>query len=176
MAEQRLVRQFLEHRDSILGFIFVLTRELDIAEEIFQDVAAVILEEDRRDTKVTNFKPWAREIARRRVANYFRQRNKRKTVEQPSESILELIAQSFDENDAAVEDHRLRMQALLGCVERLPARGRQMIEGFYGRRMSVKDLAAELDWREPSVRVALTRARKALGDCIQSRLNRSELD
>ena len=48
MAPEQLVKQFLDHRDVILGFILALTRDHAVAEEIFQDVAMVILEEARR--------------------------------------------------------------------------------------------------------------------------------
>lgn len=60
MAQGQLVKQLLENRDVILGFVFALTRDDDAAEEIFQDVAMAIVEEDHRGTNVVNFMSWTR--------------------------------------------------------------------------------------------------------------------
>jgi RNA polymerase sigma-70 factor (ECF subfamily) len=169
-----LIKQLLENRDLILGFIFALTRNYDLSEEIFQDVAMAIVEEDRQGTQVLNFMAWAREIGRRRVAEYFRKRLRREAIEQPSVSLAEVIAQGFAENETVLENHRLRLHALLECVQRLSGRSRQLIEGFYERRMSLRDLAAVLGWQENSVKVALSRAHKVLADCVNTRLGTQE--
>ncbi len=174
MAQGRLIKQLLEYRDGILGFILALTHDLDVAEEIFQNVAMAIVEEDRRATKVTNFIAWAREVARRRVADYFKQRSRREAVEQPSEALVDVISQAFAENESTVEDHRLRLQALTDCVKKLPGKSREMVEGFYSRQLPLKQLAAEMNWQESSLRVALSRARKTLADCVNTRLSRRE--
>lgn len=174
MAQDQLVKDFLEHRDTLLGFIFALTRDYNLSEDIFQEVATVILEEARKATTVTNFMAWAREVARRRVADYYKKRARREGVEQPLEPLAEVIGQAFEENEAALENQRLRFQYLLECMKRLTGRSREAIEGFYGRRMSVKDLAASMSWQENSVKVALSRARKVLADCINTRLSAQE--
>ncbi len=174
MAQDQLVKQFLDNRDTILGFIFALTRDYAVAEEIFQDVAIVILEEARRETAVVNYLAWSREIARRRVAEYYRKRGRRHAIEQTSDALTDVIGQAFGENEAVREDHQLRMQYLLECVQRLQGRSRELIEGFYNQRKSIRDLAAALAWQENSVKVALSRTRKVLADCINSRQRKQE--
>jgi RNA polymerase sigma-70 factor (ECF subfamily) len=174
MAEGRLVRQFLENRDAILGFLFALIRDPDASEEVFQDLAMVVMDEDRRGTAVVHFHAWVREVARRRVADYFRKRARRQALEQPADDLVDVVSQAFAENEAIQERQRLRLQALLECVERLSGRSREVIEGYYGRRLSLKDLAAEMAWQVNSVKVALSRARKALADCVNTRLSLRE--
>lgn len=174
MAQEPLVKQFLENRDAILGFIFALTRDYDVSEEIFQEVAMVILKEAERATVVVNFLAWGREVARRHVADYYKKRARRDLIEQPAGSMEEIIAQAFEENEAALENQRLRFQCLMECVQRLSGQSREVIEGFYGRRMSLRELATKLTWKEDSVKVALSRARKALADCIKGRLRMQE--
>jgi RNA polymerase sigma-70 factor (ECF subfamily) len=170
MDQGELVKRFLENRDVILSFIFALTRNYDAAEEIFQNVAVAILQEADRATNVGNFLGWAREVARHRVADYYRQQARRTAMEQPSGVMIEVIAQAFAENEIAAEANHLRMKSLLECLERLTGRSREVIEGFYRDRKSIKDLAANLEWKDSSVKVALSRARKILADCIQMRL------
>jgi DNA-directed RNA polymerase specialized sigma24 family protein len=49
-----------------------------------------------------------------------------------------------------------------------------VIEGFYRERKSLKQLAAALEWKENSVKVALSRARKLLADCVHMKLRVQE--
>lgn len=170
MDQGNLVKRFLENRDAILGFIHALTRDYDVAEEIFQDVAVTILQESGRPTSVENFLGWAREVARHRVADYYRQHARRSSLVQPSGAMIEAVALAFAENEVGPQANQLRMKSLLECLERLSGRARDVIEGFYRDRKSIKDLAAGLEWKEGSVKVALSRARKLLADCIQVKL------
>jgi RNA polymerase sigma factor (sigma-70 family) len=170
MSQQELVRRFLEHRDVILGFIYALTLDYDVAEEVFQNVAVSILQEATKPADIGNFQGWAREVARHRVADYYRQHARRQAMEPPSGSMVDVLAQAFGENEITPQANQARMKSLLDCLQRLTGRSRDVIEGFYRDRKSLKDLAAGLSWQENSVKVALSRARKMLADCIEVRL------
>jgi RNA polymerase sigma-70 factor (ECF subfamily) len=170
MADPVLVRQFLEQRDVILGFILALTRDYDTAEEVLQEVALVILDEANKGTVASHFPSWAQGIARRRVADHYRKRNRRHAVEQVSGAMTEVVCQAFAENEELLDRHQDRMKALMQCLTRLTGRSRDVIVGFYQQRLSIQQLAETLAWQANSVKVALTRARKLLADCIQVRL------
>jgi RNA polymerase sigma-70 factor (ECF subfamily) len=170
MAEGDLVNQFLENRDPILGFIVALTRDYDVAEEIFQEVAKVILEEAKKSISVSHFMPWAREIARRRVSEFYRKQTRRHAVEKAAPSMEEVICQAFTENEKTLEISHLRMKALMDCLRALPDRSRKLVEGFYRQGQSIRDLAGNRGWTEPSVKNALWRTRKALAECIRNKL------
>jgi RNA polymerase sigma-70 factor (ECF subfamily) len=170
MSKEELVKRFLENRDALMGFVFALTRDFDVAEEIFQTVAVSILGEADRSTAVKNFMGWAREIARHRVADYYRQNARRSAVERLSGTMIEAISQTFEESEIAPQVSQLRMKSLLECLGRLTGRSRDVIEGFYRQRKSVRDLATSLSWKENSVKVALSRARKVLADCVEVKL------
>lgn len=169
-TQPTLVKQFLEHRDALLAFIIGLTRDHDVAEEVFQDAAQVILQESGRGTPVIHFLPWAREVARRRVAEHYRKQSKLRAVEQPSPALAEIVDQAFAENERVLEDHRLRLKYLDECRERLSGRGREVVAGFYGEHKSIRQIAAAIGWGENSVKVALSRARRLLADCVRQKL------
>jgi len=175
MVAAPLVKQLLQHRGVLLGFIYALTRDYDAAEEIFQEVAVAILEEARKETDVAHFLAWAREIARRRVREFFRKGAKERAVQPLSEALEEAISQAFAENERALENQQQRWQYLQECLERLAGRSREVIEGFYHGRKSIRELAAALAWQENSVKVALSRTRKVLADCIQVKLHRQQM-
>lgn len=170
MAQSQLVNELLENRDAILGFIMVLTRDYAVAEEIFQEVAKAILEEANQGHAVGHFMPWAREIARRRISEFYRKNAKRQQIERISPSMEEVVCQAFAENERTLETSHLRLKALLECLEGLSGRNREAIEGFYRNRKSVRDIAGALGWTEQSVKNALWRSRKALAECIRVKL------
>ena len=170
MSDPMLVKQFLAERDVILGFVLALTRDYDVAEEILQELALVILEEANKQTAVGHFRSWAQGIARRRVADSYRKRNRRHAIEQLSGSMTDVVCQAFAENEELLDRHQDRMKALMRCLTRLTGRSRDVIVGFYQQRQSIQQLAEALAWQANSVKVALSRARKLLADCIQVRL------
>jgi RNA polymerase sigma-70 factor (ECF subfamily) len=174
MNSEELIRCFLEKRDTIMAFILALTRNHDAAEEIFQNVAVAVLREANRDVSVANFSGWVAEVARHRVADYYRQSSRRLAREQPCGTMTDLIAQAFRETEEAPVTDQLRMQFLQECLQKLTGRSREVIEGFYGSRQSLKQLASNLEWKEASIKVALCRARKVLGDCVEAKLQAEE--
>ena len=170
MDQPQLVKQLLEHRDLILGFICGLTRDYTTAEEIFQETALAIVEEARKEPAISNFLAWAREIARRRVADYFRKKVRRQGVEQLSGSMTEMVELAFAENELSADGQQTRMEYLLECLKQLTGRSREVIVRFYQQHQNLKAIAAELNWQPDSVKVALSRARKILADCVQGKI------
>ena len=65
MSQPKLAVDLLKNRQSLLGFVFALTRDQVVAEEIFQEVALAILNEGSAGKEVDPFMPWAREVGRR---------------------------------------------------------------------------------------------------------------
>jgi RNA polymerase sigma-70 factor (ECF subfamily) len=170
MAQSQLVNELLENRDAMLGFIMALTRDHAVAEEIFQDVAKAILEEANQGRAVAQFMPWAREIARRRVSEFYRRNAQRRQIESISPSMEEVVCQAFAENEKTLEASQARLQALLECLEGLSGPNRQAVEGLYRQRKSVRDIAGALGWSEQSVKNALWRSRKTLAECIRRKV------
>jgi RNA polymerase sigma-70 factor (ECF subfamily) len=173
VASSDLVRTFLEQRDGLFGFVLALTRDREAAEEIFQDVGLAIVEEAGRGTRVERFLPWAHELARRRVAEYYRKTSRRRTLEH-SESLDEALAQAFEENAPDPLDQRLRQESLEACLEELSPAQRELIEGRYRDRASARSLSQALGWTEGSVKVTLWRVRRELGRCIEEKMGGRE--
>ncbi len=162
-----LVKLFLENRDAILGFIIALTRDYATAEDVFQEVALAVMDQAAKEPQINNFMPWVREIARRKVGEHYRKSARQNGVERASGSMADIIAQAFAENEVSGEENLLRMSYLRACIGKLSTRSQQLIEAFYGNEKPVRDIAKSISWTEESVRVALTRSRKALAECVR---------
>src|SRR5262245_27554033 len=173
MTQPDLVREFLEYRDVLLGFIYSLTRDPDAAEEVLQNVGLAVVAEANRGTTVDDFRRWVREIASHRAADYYRDRARTRNLPVPSKSMIAVVCQSYAEQEIDLEGGRLRQKYLLDCLKNISGRAREAIERRYRDRMSPSAIAAAMRWQTSSVAVALSRARRALFGCIQSKLRQA---
>jgi RNA polymerase sigma-70 factor, ECF subfamily len=175
MQQPKLTLDFLQNRQALLGFIFALTRDQHVAEEVFQEVALAILGEASAGKTVDPFLPWAREVARRRVVEYYRKSSRRSAPAPLTESMVELIGVSFGENEEAPEKDSERLSSLRQCIAQLSARARQVLQLRYNTQLGIGEIAESVDWQTGSVKVLLSRTRKVLADCIRAKLAASEV-
>lgn len=175
MDQPSVVKLLLEHREGLFAFVLALTRDYDLAEEVFQEVGVAILEEAGKGEAVRDFLPWARTIARHRLADVLRRKEAAGRLRvRVSERMGELVQQAFDETLAQQEVLQRRLRYLGECVRKLPGRMRELVERRYGRGESIGEIAAGLAWERGSVKVGLSRARKALGECMERRVRDEE--
>lgn len=166
-AHSEVVKLLIEHRSELFAFIFAALRDHHAAEEVMQNVAVVVCDKAKQFQKGSNFRAWAREIARRQVLQYIRESSRVPRAVAPAE--IELLANAFQEaeRDGLLED---RAEALQACLEGLSMRLSELIRLRYEGRLSLGQLAKRMGLQPESARKALYRARIALRKCIDSRL------
>ena len=71
------------------------------------------------------------------------------------------------------ESFKEREQALEKCIAKLPSKLRDLLWRRYSRRQSSDDMAEALGMTSNAVRVALSKARVGLRDCINLQLKRT---
>jgi RNA polymerase sigma-70 factor (ECF subfamily) len=174
MESSDLARQFVQHRDMLYGYVFALTRDHDLAEDILQDVGVSILTEAKRGRNPNTFVPWARGLARHRVADHYRRLASRRRHEMPFEAFADAVDLAFAEHAPSPENNEQQLQFLRECLDELTARVRTIIDLRYASRQSVGEIAASLSWTPTSIKVALSRARRTLADCVGRKLRREE--
>jgi RNA polymerase sigma-70 factor (ECF subfamily) len=104
---------------------------------------------------------WMCTIARFEIMNHIRQAHR---AEQMFEaSIIEQIADCHAEHAEQLE---ARHEALKGCLQRLPARQRDLLSLRYWRGLSIKEIAAWFGQEAGATHAALSRIRKGLERCI----------
>jgi len=166
MQHHLLVKQLLQRRRLVFGFIYALTRDVEATEEIFQDVSLAVLEESARETEVPRFLAWVCQVARHRVSDYYRKRSQQEPV---SSHMAEAVALVFEHNEESPEEAARRIRGLLECVENLPARQREIIELRYRHRKPIGQVASNVGWKADAVKVALAKIRKSLLECLRGK-------
>ena len=131
--------------------------------DVLQETNVVLWKKQAEFQPGTNFDAWAFTVARFQVLAWLRDR-KREPLDVMTPELCELMAA-----EAAVEtaDFDGRLVALQKCREQLPERGRRLVELYYERGRSVKQVGDDLKMGAEAVKQALFRLRRLLQDCIE---------
>lgn len=175
MRSEELLREFVKHREALFGYVLALTADRDVADDVLQEIGVAILSEAERDKQPDDFAQWLRGIARHRVADHYRRTATRERRETRFEDFADVVDRAFDEHAAAERETAYRLEFLEGCLDELTERVRAMVDGRYRLGKSVETIAEEIRWTPGSVKVALSRARRLLFECVgrKSRLQES---
>jgi RNA polymerase sigma-70 factor (ECF subfamily) len=87
--------------------------------------------------------------------------------------LLDLVEQALEENQDRLADRR---QALMECIDRLPEQSRQLLQLKYDQGLSFGAMADRLKRSLDSLKMALSRVRRALLECAERRLRFLGLD
>lgn len=165
-CEPDVLQLFVRHQPRIKGFILALLPDFAAAEDVLQETFLVVRQKAGEFEPGTNFLAWALRIARFQVMKA--QAARRRQEERFSDEVLEALADSAPLEPAVWDERRLAL--LPGCLERLAPQARRMVELCYRDEHGPREIARRLDWTPAAVSVALSRARKALRECIERQL------
>ena len=154
---------FVRHENSIRAFVRSLQPSLSDADDVMQETFLTISRKAATFEPGTNFLAWACGIARLKVLENFRQRKRANVLSEAAIIALTEDApspQSLSEQEGALD----------GCLEKLTPKVRDLLWRRYSRRQSSTEMAEAAGMTSTAVRVALTKARKALRDCINTQI------
>ncbi len=165
-ATEEVQLLFVRHGNSIRAFVRALQPSLSDAGDVMQETFLTVSRKASTFEPGTNFVAWACGIARLKVLENFRQRKRANVL---SESAISALAE-----DAPSPKSLSEMEdALEGCLDRLTPKVRDLLWRRYSRRQSSTEMAEAAGMTATAVRVALSKARVALRDCINSQLQQA---
>ncbi len=173
MAEQTDFNSFLstvENRSKIMAVIVAMVRDFDLAEDLFQQTVLEILRGAGRFDAERDFLPWACGVARNVVRRHWRtaQRQPALATQELLDSLAELALDEQDEDIWQAE-----RAALNRCLDKLPARMRQLFLLRYGHNHKADALARLAEFTPGSMRTTLARLRLKLRQCINAEVEQS---
>ncbi|MBB3206169.1 RNA polymerase sigma-70 factor (ECF subfamily) [Rhodopirellula rubra] len=164
---EHVARLLIKHRSSLLAFIFAVMRDFDAAEDTLQDVSVAIWENADTFELGSNFGAWARSIARRRIAAYWRTRSR--SGQTLSDEQIDQLVDGFEQLQSANEPEP-RKRALVECLGHLSPLLTRLIHLRYSKQLSLADVAESVGQPTETIRKALYRGRTALRECIERKL------
>lgn len=169
-ARQRLTRLWREVEPSVQAYVFTAVRSAHDAEDVVQQVALTVARRFDEYDGARPFVAWALWLAKARVIDHYRRQGREKLVF--SEALLEQLAEALVQRQPM---RSARQEALERCIEKLPAKSRQMLELRYEDEASMERVAEAVQSTTASVRVMLFRIRNLLAECVGSELSREAL-
>jgi len=156
-------RLLMAERRRILGFIQVLVQDRSAAEDVLQDVSAVLWTKFDQFELGTDFAAWAMCVARLTVLNW-----RRKQAKLPVNLCDETLRLLADEAVAAlsVPDDE-RRESLQECLRRLSQNQRELLRAHYEHGEAVVSIARTAQRTTRSIYLRLEKIHAALLDCMQ---------
>jgi RNA polymerase sigma-70 factor (ECF subfamily) len=161
----RVQQLFVKHQLALRAFILSLEPNFTDAEDLLQEVFLVITRKANEFQEGTNFFAWGCTIARFKLMELLRRRAKSQAL---SEEVIEALCAVEPEHQ--FDDSRLVI--LQGCLEQLAPKARQMMYLRYYGEHSPAQIARLVSWTPNAVRVALSRARTVLQECLERRMRK----
>ena len=145
----------------LYGYIHSLVRDLNDADDLFQQTTLVLWKKFGEFDPQGNFFAWACGIARFEIANFLRGRCRQRLYFSDELNLLLIEAQT--EASEELEDRRATLAA---CIEALRQRDRELLVECYGDVATVPQVADRRGRSPQSVYNSLRRIRRALFECV----------
>lgn len=173
ISEKQLVQQYIKgdelalerllamHKDKVFGYIIKLVKDLDLAEDIFQDTFIKVIRTLKSGAynEEGKFLPWVMRIAHNLVIDHFRKAKRMQMVHSTEEYN---VFDTIKNDDLTVEDKLFDDQVkqdLTKLIEYLPDDQKSVLKMRLYQQMSFKEIAEDTN---VSINTALGRMRYAL--------------
>jgi RNA polymerase sigma-70 factor, ECF subfamily len=172
MIEQHSHDQFmgllLRHQGQLFGYIFAAVHNLHDAEELYQETSLILWRKFASFEPGSEFARWACRTAKYEILRF--QRDRRRSPLCLSDKVLSELAEiHIARGDEAMQRHQ---EILAECVDELPPADHQIVDLCYGGQDNIKQVAAKLQRAPKTLYNAVSRIRRALFDCVRSKLTR----
>lgn len=176
MTEQEkieyLLKAYYAKQDQFRGYVFAATKDYHATEEILQSVAIVVAQKAGVFDMDRELMPWLMGIARNKIKHWFYHHGKqvRNVQFEVLENCLVHHAGPFEKDEVTP-----RQEALMQCLNRLPARQKKILELRYVGGKDCAFVAQELGRSIQSIYSILKRVKVELRKCIERRTAELEI-
>lgn len=162
---ERLLKHFVEEDALLRAYVYAVTRSHSDADDILQEVWRTLLVKIDQYDDSRPFRPWAMGVARLQVLKWRQARGRSREISSPE--VLDLLAATAEEHADEID---VRLSFLEACMGRLTVACRNIMEMKYLHGMHIADIATRVGRNVAAVEMTLVRARRALRECIDQRM------
>ncbi|MFI4861600.1 MAG: sigma-70 family RNA polymerase sigma factor [Phycisphaerales bacterium JB063] len=168
MDQKQLVTCLMRDRAKLFAFIWAIVHDEHLAEDVLQDVSALVLEKRDEIESESHLLGWMRRAARFRAFKALDKRGKRPLS--LDEEVVGLLEEHWERLDRQSSSDRV--DALQKCLEQLTPYTSELIRLRYAEGLSGGRLATTVGRKVETVYVALSRTHRALRECIERRMGK----
>ena len=162
-AQQRFLSLFLRSEREIFRYVAALVPNVAEAEDIVQQTALTLWEKFDAYDSIQPFTPWACRFALNKAKQWVERRQRWLALLEGG--LAEELAQR---REALRPEIETRLKHLEGCLNKLPAEQRSIVEGYYYRRDNIEKLAEQSGRTVAAAYKTLQRIRHLLQSCIEN--------
>lgn len=149
----------ITHRHMVEAYAFAIVRNFHLAEDVYQEVALILVKDWQRIPDGPGFTPWLKEMVRRKSRELWRKQHRTARL---SDEALAQVGDAFPvEPEQDLPGHMAR------CLEKLHGDAKRAVLGRYRDDLEVPLIAAQLGRTVQSAYAILKRARLALKQCVE---------
>ena len=163
---ERLAR----HQTQLFGYIYSLVRDVDDADDLFQQTSLVLWDKFDQFDPSRSFLAWACGVARFEVSNFVRHRGRRRLYF--SDELCQMLIDAHEELDHDPDDSERRRVALAACLKKLRPGDQELVDACYERSARIPDVADRWGRSTQSIHNSLRRIRRTLFECVSRSLAR----
>ncbi len=167
LRETEIVQCLINSRNRISATAWLVVREANTAEDIFQNVVLKALTKDVQFYAEAALLSWAFVTARREALDWI-ERNRR-TVPQVNEELLAQMDSEWN-NLANGKAAVAKLEALESCLEATAPKSKELLTLRYAEGLSCQLVARRLNLELNTVYKRLSRLHLQLKECIESKL------
>jgi RNA polymerase sigma-70 factor (ECF subfamily) len=165
-AKTDFAARLSQHQTQLFGYIYSLVRDLDDADDLFQQTSLVLWDKFEQYDPSRNFIPWACGVARLEVSNFLRSRRRQRLCF--SDNLALILIEAHDEMvDDPLEERRV---ALAECMKKLRPTDQELLDTCYGHSVRIPDVAHDRGRSSQSIHNSLRRIRRTLFECVRRSL------
>jgi RNA polymerase sigma-70 factor, ECF subfamily len=156
----------VEHHVQLRAFIRSLGVDPDWVDDIAQEAFLTAYRKWGSFDQSRDFSKWLRGIAANIVRNELRKDSRRQRILRAE--LVELLIERHAEKEGPPEP--VGIEAIRGCLAKLPLRDRELVQARYGNGESAPELAQRFQLNAENVRQLLLRIRLQLKKCVEQRI------
>jgi RNA polymerase sigma-70 factor (ECF subfamily) len=157
-----------EHQTQLFGYIYSLVRNLDDADDLFQQTSLALWDKFDVYEPTRSFIAWACGVARFEVSNFLRSRSRQRLCF--SDDLATMLIDAHEE--LAEEPLEARRRALSECMQKLRSKDQQLVDACYGQSARIPEVALRWGRSSQSIHNSLRRIRRTLFECVNRSLAR----
>ena len=162
-SKDRFMDLVTQHQGRLFGYIYAMVPNVNDTQDLHQQTLMVLWRKFSQYEEGTSFLAWATRIAQIEVLRFCKSQPAGRVF--LSDEVLSQVVESQSRH--AVHPATESRQALLeGCVEKLEAVDRELLDASYRRNCRVKEIAAYLGRSSQSICNTLRRIRRELLKCV----------
>lgn len=166
MEREKVIRQLFDERLAVMAYLNSIVHDRHHAEDLFQDISVEAIEKGETIEDAQHLTRWLRTASRYRAIDHLRRKGNRALTFEPE--LMDKLDQVWQE--AAGDQPAERVEALRQCMGHMPKGTREIIRLRYEDNRTGSQIAEDTGRSSNAIYLALSRAHKALRDCIEQRL------